>query len=190
MYRVTLKNGRAVLEAVSKASAAVKDGAKDGIAKATADLAVDVVRHTPRKTGKARQSVVGQVSPQGNVGKVTYDYKKRGAFYMAFVLQGARRHTIGLKYKTARGLKAAQTRADRKAAKLGRPVAAQITKKRALAFMIGGRLIFRASVLHHPGLKANPILNDRLEANQGKIFDTIASSVAKKLGPFGVVQNG
>lgn len=186
MCKVSVVNGRAVIEGLNRASVAVKDGARDGIARATADLALDVVRHTPLKSGKARESVAGRVTPSGNSGKVTYDYKKRGAFYMRFVLLGAKRHTIGLRLKTARGLAAAQRNADRRAAREGRAVAPKVTRKRALAIRIGGRVVFRASVLKHPGLKANPILDERLAANEGSIFSTIAKSVARRLGPFGV----
>jgi hypothetical protein len=180
MYKVSVVNGKAFIEGIKKADTETRAGAVDGIRIATADLAEDVARHTPVKSGKARDSVIGRVSPGGAVGKVTYSYKKRGAFYMAFILQGAKGHKIGLRLKTKRGLAAAQRYADRKAAKSGQSVAPKITRRRAMSFTAGGKRYFRGSVMH-PGLKSKPILNDRLAANGSRIFSTISKSVARRL---------
>ena len=184
--RVEIVNGRAVIAGISKAAGAVRDGAADGIRKATTDLAEDVARHTPVKSGKARDSVIGRTSPKGTVGRVTYSFKKRGAYYMRVILLGTYKkphgYPIKLKFKTKKGLALAQRAADRKAGRLGRKVAAKLTRKKALKIPVGGGFIFRASVLRHPGVKGRNILQQRLTANQQKIFNTIQNSVARRVG--------
>jgi hypothetical protein len=179
--KVDVANERAVIEGIKRADIAIIAAAREGIRKATSDLAADVIQHTPVKSGKARGSVVATIAPSGNSGRVSYDFRRLAAFYMRFLLRGVRKHPISTKYKSKRGMKAAQTRANKKAKKEG-TVAPTITKKRSLAFRVGGKLIFRSNVPQHPGSKAKPILTDRLAANQGRIFTTIASFVAKRTG--------
>lgn len=166
--------GRALIQGLERASSSVAAAVGEGIAQAVKDLAADVITNTPSRSGKARASVLGHMtSPTSGV--VLHDWKE--AFYMRFVIGGARPHLIAPKYGSDRGLKYAIKRRTKKGLSVE-----GIKRRKSLAFSIGGQTVFAAHALH-PGVAASHLMRNRLDANRQQIGETLRESIIKRLSP-------
>jgi len=167
--------GRALIQGLDQASDQVRAAVGEGIAKAISEIAADVATHTPSRSGTARASVDGHMtSPTSGV--VLHEWRE--AFYMRFVIGGAKSHLIFPKYGTDRGLKQAIKRRLKKGESIE-----GIKRRKSLAFSAGGGdKVFAAHVLH-PGVTASHLMRNRLEANRLRIGQTLRESIVNRLSP-------
>ena len=174
MIRATIEQNRLEIDAVAnRAQKGVKAGIADGVRLGAVALSKDVAAHTPSRSGKARLSVIAEAHHYIENGQVVkYDYRE--AFYMRFVLRGAKPHRIYNKYISTRGLRQAKRRAEKSGD------AGPSGPKGALSFMFGGAL--RAfSEVQHPGIRGRDILGQRLAANKSTLIQTIYASIERSM---------
>ncbi len=182
MYRIELVNSTAFVRQIGEMWPRImRTAIAAGVEKATGELAEDVAAHAP---GKARDAVRERMRGQ-LTGVVDFDPQE--AFYMRFVLLGAKAHRIAPRRsrrnrtrlaETKRNLFSALRGAGVDAARLGAFDKGLGVARLALAFTPrgGGGLLYRDSV-NHPGIKARHILSSRLAAMKDRIVTTIDESV-------------
>lgn len=98
MIRATVENGTVLLQQFEQLPIAMRAQLAAGMRQATEVLKRDVVAHTPRRSGRARQAVMGYFRKDAagteQSATVQYDYKQDEAWYMRFFLTGTRPHWI------------------------------------------------------------------------------------------------
>jgi hypothetical protein len=179
MIKATVEGSTAVIKGMNELPEDVRKVISEGIDAATKLLQDDIVAHTPRKSGKAADSLQAffRKSDNGNTQAATiaYDYSATEAFYMRFVLAGALPHKIFPKYG-GRGLKQEIKRREKKGLSTE-----GIVRKRALAFSSDGGEFVRG-VVNHPGV-ATPLrlLTRRLNAREHDMLAEIRERVDRYL---------
>lgn len=182
MLTVEMTGGRGLIRIAEALPAACEGAVARGVADAADYVAKDVADHTPVKSGKARESVVTKVT--GTQARISYSYKKSAAFYMRFVLLGARPHAITPKLQTARGQRQLARRLEQRYRREGFAKSAaeakafaevSLVRKKALAISWRGPRYLGA--VQHPGIPATRILSARLAASRGAIEEAISSAV-------------
>lgn len=186
MIVLELIGGQLVLNDVQTFGVAAMRGSIEGVKKSADILAQDIRGHTPRKTGKAQESVIVRPSQGGKVQTVRFDYRKSRAFYMRFVILGAQPHDIRPKKRTDRGRRSAQKKRLTKLQKAGMTFgqayteaalyAAGLTRKSAMYFQADGQGVFTRMV-RHPGVRPMKIISERMRASQGEIVTALQQGI-------------
>ena len=204
LLRVELRNVATVKVTMDNKSKAVTAAVSEGIGKSIETLAADVRSHTPVKSGKARDSVYGEMKGalRGVVG-----YGKETRWYMKIVeLSGAVPHPIlprgrrGSKPQRRIGAHARKHGTQDKldwtteeflsTTAAGSWLSLTSQSKRsggfrllgglARALTVGDRLL--SWIPMHPGIKSGlHTLATRLDANQGRILETISQTVSYRM---------
>jgi hypothetical protein len=190
MLIVEFVGGELIVGDVQAFGNAAVNGSIEGIKDAADILARDVTAHTPKKTGKARESIITKVTQGGRLATVKYDYRKSQAFYMRFIILGAKPHTITPKMRTDRGRRTARARKLKALLKSGMQYgpayaaaasyAAGLTRKRAMAFEQNGESVFTRAV-RHPGIRPTKIISDRVKASQGPMVTALQEAVRRNI---------
>lgn len=186
MIQLEILGGQLVLSDVARFGVAVREGSLAGVKEAAGLVAGAVRADTPKKTGRAAGAVVVKESQGGKVQTVRYDYRKKEAYYMRFVILGAKAHTIAPRRLTKRGRRTAFKRrfnALRKGGMSEMLAAAEAgayvfdrTKKRALYINAGGETFYAANVVH-PGVKAHRIFSETMREQKDEITATLAKNI-------------
>lgn len=204
MLTIQWQDAAGVAQRLKKIPEDLRLGTIEGIRAATELLAKDVIEHTPRKSGKARQSVVTKFSSNGLRGQVAYSYKKADAFYMRFVLLGVKPRPIfprgrhGSREQRRLRQQAYRRRLDPDYSSLGgefmepgRRVKGKIVQSERMvtateftgrggkkALTINGKLY--AAAWNYPGFKGLRTLSRRLDAMHDPLEKTIHDSLKRR----------
>jgi hypothetical protein len=190
MIVLEMIGGQLVLNDVQTCGSAAMQGTIEGVKDAAGIVAQDVAEHTPVKTGRARESVVTKLTQGGKVATVRYDLRKTKAFYMRFLLLGAKAHLISPKQRTARGRSQARRKRQKsleisgmsstQAATEALAYASTLTRKSAMHFNVGRENVFTRTV-RHPGVRPMHIISESMKSSQGEIVTALQEAVRKNV---------